>query len=132
LNIINYNRLNHWENVFFPIVDENPLPNADILCTTTEHIAVQLAKILNDFPDQQALVTGGGAFNKFLINRVNAYSSATLVIPDPLIVNYKEALVFALLGVLRFRGEANCLADVTGARENVSGGCIYLPPPSYK
>jgi len=140
LNQIEYYKLQppkslgrEWvENVFLPIADEDPLPNADILCTTTEHIAIQLAKILYDFPDQQALVTGGGAFNKFLINRIKVWSAATLVIPDPQIVNYKEALVFALLGVLRFRGEANCLADVTGARENVSGGCIYLPPPFYK
>ncbi len=53
-------------------------------------------------------------------------TSLKLIVPDNELVNYKEALVFALLGVLRWRGEVNCLKSVTGARENNSGGSIYL------
>lgn len=116
------------EQVIIPLVDENALPFNDILCTVTEHIAFQLAKTINENSGKQVLLTGGGAFNIFLINRLKSYSSAALVIPDPLLINFKEALIFALLGVLRFRGETNCLSDVTGARKNVSGGGIHLPP----
>jgi anhydro-N-acetylmuramic acid kinase len=136
LNQIEYYKLpppkslgREWvESDFIPLTDKNKLLINNILCTVTEHIATQLANIINDNPGPPVLITGGGAFNTFLINRVKAHSDATLIIPDQLIVNYKEALVFALLGVLRFRGEANCLADVTGALVNVSGGAIYLPP----
>jgi anhydro-N-acetylmuramic acid kinase len=116
------------ERVLKPLVDENALPVNDILCTVTEHIAFQLAKTINVNYGKQVLLTGGGAFNIFLINRLKFYSSAELVIPVPLLINFKEALIFALLGVLRFRGETNCLSDVTGAWKDVSGGGIHLPP----
>jgi anhydro-N-acetylmuramic acid kinase len=136
LNRIEYYKLSppkslgrEWvEEVLLPLIDADNLPVNEILCTVTEHIAMQLANVLNVIPDQKVLVTGGGAFNTFLVKRVKAHSEAQLEIPDSIIVNYKEALVFALLGVLRFRGETNCLADVTGARINVSGGGIFLSP----
>jgi anhydro-N-acetylmuramic acid kinase len=119
------------ESILIPIIEDTTCPINDMLCTISEHIAMQLAKILNVIPEKQVLVTGGGAFNTFLINRVGIHSETTLIIPDPLLINYKEALVFALLGVLRYKGRINCLADVTGARMNVSGGGIFLPP-SFK
>jgi anhydro-N-acetylmuramic acid kinase len=136
LNRIEYYKLpppkslgREWvEEVLLPSIDADSLPINDILCTVAEHISMQLAYVLNGIPHQKVLVTGGGAFNKFLVKRVKAHSETQLEIPDSIIVNYKEALVFALLGVLRYRGETNCLADVTGARINVSGGGIFLPP----
>ena len=73
------------------------------------------------------LVTGGGAFNKFLIERLKELSVAKIVIPDSVTVNFKEALIFAFLGVLRIRYEINCFASVTGARKNHSSGVIFLP-----
>ena len=136
LNQIGYYRLlppkslgREWvESILLPVIDVNTIALNDILCTVTEHIAIQLAKTINDNSGHQVLITGGGALNIFLINRLKTYTNAQLIIPDPIIVNYKEALVFALLGVLRYRGETNCLADVTGASENVAGGGIFLPP----
>jgi len=109
LNQIRYYKLpppkslgREWvESILLPIIDQNTLPVNDILRTVTEHIALQLAKILDNIAVQQVLITGGGAFNSFLIKRVRTNSNAMLVIPDPLIINYKEALLFALLGVLR-------------------------------
>jgi anhydro-N-acetylmuramic acid kinase len=118
------------ETILIPIIEDTTFPINDMLCTISEHIAIQLAKILNVISEKEVLVTGGGAFNTFLLNRVAANSKTSLKIPDPLLINYKEALVFALLGVLRYTGEINCLADVTGARMNVSGGGIFLPPSS--
>jgi anhydro-N-acetylmuramic acid kinase len=73
------------------------------------------------------LVTGGGAFNAFLIDRITAHTRVKLIIPDPDIVNFKEAVVFAFLGLLRMQAKPNSLATVTGASHNVSGGAVYLP-----
>lgn len=135
LNEIEYYRLpppkslgREWvENSILPLLNTNEFSVYDVLRTATEHIAVQLAKAIGTKSGQQVLITGGGAFNAFLLQRLGARSDATMVVPDPVLVNFKEALVFALLGVLRLRGESNCLADVTGARENASGGALFLP-----
>jgi anhydro-N-acetylmuramic acid kinase len=71
--------------------------------------------------------TGGGTFNNYLVKRIAANTAVKLVIPDPKTVNYKEALVFAFLGLLRMQEKPNCLASVTGASRNVSGGGVYFP-----
>jgi anhydro-N-acetylmuramic acid kinase len=75
----------------------------------------------------KVLLTGGGAFNSFLVEQISAYlgPSFEVVVPDPELVNFKEALIFAFLGVLRWRQEPNCLRSVTGARHDNCGGAIY-------
>ena len=136
LNNINYYQISppkslgrEWvENSILPLMNSPGISVYDALRTATEHIAIQLALAIEEKKGKQVLVTGGGAFNVFLIHRLKNQTNSQLVIPEPLLVNFKEALVFALLGVLRLRGEANCLAEVTGAVENASGGAIYLPP----
>ena len=74
------------------------------------------------------LVTGGGAFNTFLIELLKQYlgNEFEVVIPEPELVSFKEALIFAFLGVLRWHHEANCLKSVTGAEKDNVGGAIYL------
>jgi anhydro-N-acetylmuramic acid kinase len=72
------------------------------------------------------LVTGGGAYNTFLVERIKALCPAKIVIPDNKTVEFKEAVIFAFLGVLRMRGEINCLSSVTGARKDNIGGAVYL------
>lgn len=99
----------------------------DLLRTSVEHIARQWAKATAALPQGNVLVTGGGAFNQFLTERMQALSAHTLVIPDAQTVSFKEALVFAFLGWLRWKGEANALASVTGASRNSVGGAVYLP-----
>lgn len=74
---------------------------------------------------KRILVTGGGALNLFLVERIAHYAQADLAIPDRLTVEFKEALIFAFLGVLRWRNEPNCLKSVTGARYDASGGGIF-------
>lgn len=74
---------------------------------------------------KRILVTGGGALNLFLVERIAHYADADLVIPDRLTVEFKEALIFAFLGVLRWRNEPNCLKSVTGAMYDASGGGIF-------
>lgn len=97
----------------------------DTLATFTEHVAIQIASCLQ--PNSKVLVTGGGAYNDYLIERVNFHGKVKLIIPEPEIIEYKEALIFALLGVLKLRNENNCLASVTGALRDHSSGEIYLP-----
>ncbi|HPE84360.1 MAG TPA: anhydro-N-acetylmuramic acid kinase, partial [Aequorivita sp.] len=97
----------------FPLLDTSGIAFEAILRTFTEHIAVQLAKQFSE--NASVLVTGGGAYNLFLIERLKKLASVEIVVPSPKIVEYKEALIFGLLGVLKLRDEVNCLASVTGA-----------------
>jgi len=71
------------------------------------------------------LLTGGGTFNSFLADRIKANTNNKIIIPTNKIIDFKEALIFAFLGVLRLRNETNCLKSVTGAVSNNIGGCIY-------
>ena len=117
-----------WINInIWPIINETRLSIPDLLRTVVEHVAIQLAKSLSDFDKGKILMTGGGAKNVFLIERIAAHSKHELIIPENKIVDYKEALIFGFLGVLRVRGEANCLSSVTGATKDSVGGAIYLP-----
>jgi anhydro-N-acetylmuramic acid kinase len=93
--------------------------------TIYEHIALQITKDLSG--KRKMLVTGGGAFNSFLIERMQALTTTEIVLPEPDLIDYKEAIVFAFMGVLRLREQVNCLASVTGARKDSCGGVIFLP-----
>jgi anhydro-N-acetylmuramic acid kinase len=97
----------------------------DRLATVVEHIAQQVAKALA-FADGPVLVTGGGAHNTFLLERLRSLTTTRIEVPDVRTVDFKEALVFALLGVLRMREEVNTLASVTGAGRNSVGGAVYF------
>src|SRR5690554_5203234 len=115
-----------WVNEhIFPLLDSFNISSEDILRTFTEHIAIQLAV---QFPENASvLITGGGAYNSFLIERLKDLVSVEITIPSPEIVEFKEALIFGLLGVLKLRGEINCLSSVTGASIDHSSGEIYTP-----
>lgn len=99
----------------------------DLLCTVVEHIAQQVANVVNVNKIESLLITGGGAHNLFLVERIEALCSHShITVPDAVVVDYKEALVFALLGYLRWHGHTNCLASVTGARHDNCGGSLLL------
>lgn len=101
----------------------------DILHTLVIHFVDQINKILIPVTGRKTkvLVTGGGAFNKFFMEKLEASLDPRieLVEADPLLINFKEALVFAFLGVLKLRGENNSLATVTGASRDNCGGLIH-------
>ena len=113
------------ENHVFPLLEKSTLSTHDQLCTFVEHVAFQL-NIAFPKESNTILVTGGGAWNKFLIERMEQISNKNIIVPDEKIVNYKEALIFAFLGVLRIRNEVNCLKSVTGASKDNIGGALYL------
>lgn len=109
----------------FPLLDASKDTSENILRTFVEHVAIQLA---NQFIENNSVfITGGGAYNIFLIERLKAQKSFNIIIPDSQILEFKEALVFGLLGVLKLREEINCLASVTGAKEDHSSGKIFEP-----
>ena len=106
----------------FPLLkDETP---ENILATFTEHIAIQIAKVFNENHLKKVLVTGGGTFNSYLIEKIREKSASEIIIPDEKIINFKEALIFALMGVLRMNNEINVLCSTTGSSENHSSGIV--------
>jgi anhydro-N-acetylmuramic acid kinase len=114
------------ENEFMPLIDNSEATVEDKLATVVEHIAGQIAKTITG-KRGNVLLTGGGAFNTFLLKQLQKHLAGyKLVVPDNEIVKYKEALIFAFLGVLRYEGKDNCLASVTGADRNNKGGAIYI------
>ena len=103
------------------------MPVEDMLATFVEYIALQIALGVSHLPKGKILVTGGGARNKFLMERLQARSSHEIVIPDKMTIDYKEALVFAFLGLLRMEGKTNVLSSVTGAESDSCSGRIWIP-----
>jgi len=116
-----------WINkYFFPIIEQYSIDEKDKLNTIYEHLAFVISTHLKN-KNSNVLVTGGGAHNSFFIETIKKYSEAKLVVPNELTVDFKEAFVFALLGYLRLKGDANTLCSVTGAKRNSCGGAIYNP-----
>jgi len=110
---------------FHPLMQKSGLNNFDLMSTVLEHIAQQISMGINKAGIGSVLVTGGGALNQTLIERLKHYTQASLVKPEKRLIHFKEALIFALLGVLKIRGEINCLASVTGGRKDISAGTIH-------
>ena len=105
----------------FNIIDY--LIPADALATFCEHIAMQIGTAL---ANKRTLVTGGGAWNDYLLERIRHYG-VKLVRPDKDIVNFKEAIIFALLAQLRIEEKPNVLGRTTGSGKNHSSGKIFWP-----
>lgn len=121
------------EKIFMPVLNTFNVPIKDKLRTVCEHIAMQIALAVNvsarsghnsKYPS--LLITGGGAYNKFLLKRISFHSNARIILPDDKTIQFKEAMAFAFLGVLRIREEINILKSVTGAARNSSGGKIFF------
>lgn len=101
----------------------------DLLATATEHIANKIAQEINTAKVQSVLVTGGGAHNLFLIEKIKSLCEAKIIIPKTEIINYKEALIFAYLGHLRLNNRINALSSVTGASRDSVGAAVYAGKP---
>lgn len=114
----------------WPLLDEfEDRPVEDQLATYVKHIAEQIAKEIGGL--NNVLITGGGAFNNFLISSIETYSKAKITIPNKQLIEFKEAIVFGLLGVLKLRGENNIYSSVTGATKDHCSGNIFSPTGLY-
>ena len=116
-----------FEDRFLPLLKDKRIPLADRLCTFTESTAMEICKAISSHTKQaKVLCTGGGAFNAYLISRMlhHGGDELTFIIPDEEVVKFKEAIVFAFLGVLRVRNEVNCLKTVTNASQDSSSGSM--------
>jgi anhydro-N-acetylmuramic acid kinase len=113
-----------------PLLYRSKSNPSDLLRTYTEHAAIQISKALQSamipYIQTSTLLSGGGTYNEFLIERIKGYSPASMFIPDKKTIEFKESLIFAFLGLLRWTNRINCLSSVTGAKADSVGGCIYL------
>jgi anhydro-N-acetylmuramic acid kinase len=113
------------EKVLFPILDKYVSRKVeDIMHTYTLHVASQITKVLKG-ENKKILISGGGAFNDYLISLIRELSSHNIIIENRQITDFKEAIIFSFLAILKIRGEVNCLAEVTGASINHSTGVIH-------
>ena len=111
------------QNEVYPLIDSMEKNHIHILRTLVEHIAIQISNIIDQ--NSSILFTGGGVFNSFLMNRISILSANKVIITSKKIINYKEALIFSLLGLLRIENKNNCLKSVTGANKDHSSGVIF-------
>ena len=96
----------------------------DLLATFTEHSAIQIANTLNQFKLKNVLITGGGTYHSYLIEKIKSKTSTEIIIPEKTIIDYKEALIFAFMGILKMNNETNVLSSATGSYKNHSSGII--------
>lgn len=114
------------ERDVFPLLEKFKISLEDKLHTFCKHIAIQISSVLEkDVTDARMLITGGGTLNQFLLECIEDKCNLKIVVPQKEIIDFKEAIIFAFLGVLRMRNEVNCLKSVTGAREDSSGGDVF-------
>lgn len=114
------------EDILLPIIKEYNITSEDKISTLYEHIAHQISLVLNDIKGENVLVTGGGAHNSLLIHLLRNKSNKSIVIPDKQTVDFKEALIFAFLGVLYIIKHPGALSSVTGAKQDSISGCLYF------
>ena len=141
LNALTYYFLDHPKSlansfgtdIIFPMIKSFNLSTEDSLRTYVEHIAIQIRNSLQScfskVEVQKLMITGGGAFNRFLVERISKHLEEInfeIFIPADEVVIYKEALIMALLGTLRWREQYTVLSSVTGAKRNSIGGALWL------
>jgi len=114
-----------FETEFLPLINKSKGTASDKLHSISLHIAQQIAKSYKGKTRARMLCTGGGAHNTFLISCIKEHVKDSLILPEKKVIDYKEALIFAFLGLLRIKGQINCLKSVTGAICDSSTGVVY-------
>lgn len=111
---------------FLPIIKKHNVTSANLLATLCEHIAMQIASATEQV-EGSLFISGGGGLNSYLVSRIKHHCSCEIYIPSRQILEFKEAIIMAFLGLRRLRKQANVLASVTGASKDSINGSIYLP-----
>lgn len=130
LNALPFYHQSHPKSLGVEWCNENIFPrlenveSLDALATITEHAAHQISEVINNNQLTNILVTGGGTYNDYLIEKIRNKAQAEIIIPEKEIIDYKEALIFALMGVLKLNNEINVLASATGSPYNHSSGIL--------
>ncbi len=109
----------------FPLIENRKIKTEDYLKTFVSHACKQIAKSIEEGGNGKILLSGGGAFNSYFVEELKANSQAQIIVADKENIQFKEAIIFGLLGWLRWNNLPNCLGSVTGAKENVSGGVVW-------
>lgn len=113
------------EQYIFPLIEAYHLSEGEKIATFSKHISQQVSKVVTGY--KQVLVTGGGAYNDFIVSEIQKITNTYLVIPNEKLIDFKEAMVFALLGLMKYLGKNNVISSVTGAQKNHSSGKIIKP-----
>ncbi len=123
-------------DVMLPLINKTTLTLQDKMCTLIEHMVHQIKNAITQIGQQHTLpasmrmlVCGGGTLNSFAVERLTKVLQdihVEVVVPDEKLILYKEALVMALIGVLRWREEYNVLHTVTGASRSSIGGAVWI------
>ena len=114
------------KEVIFPIINNFlEIPVEDLLNTFSKHFAFQIANNIKS--SNKTLITGGGAYNDYLIQNIIDLTESEIIIPSSEIIEYKEALIFGFLGVLKDLNINNCYSSVTGAIKDHCSGNIFIP-----
>lgn len=111
------------ENIF-PLLSAFDESVENIISSFTEHISNQISAVLNQNQIKNVLITGGGVYNKYLIELLTSKTETEIIIPEKEIIEYKEALIFGWMGLLRLENQINVLSSVTGSIKNHSAGII--------
>jgi anhydro-N-acetylmuramic acid kinase len=116
-----------FSSVLKPILDHSEISVKDKLHTLSFHIAIHVAKTINTIDGHNILFTGGGAYNTFIMDLIKKETKKNITIPHHQLIDFKEALIFAFLAVLKHTNQINVLKSVTGAIKNTSSGLLYTP-----
>lgn len=115
------------EEEFLPYLNNYKISIEDKLSTIYDHIAFQIRRVLDTYSVKNVFITGGGALNKYLVKLLQSESEVEIILPKEIMIQYKEALIFAFLGWLRYNNRTNCLSSVTGAKSDSICGTLFKP-----
>ncbi len=113
------------ERNIYPLFENCGLKDEDIIATFYEHAAHHISMEAKKPEHKNGMITGGGAYNQFLVDKLRDKCRIQLTLPQKEIIEYKEALIFAFLGILRNKNLINCWSSATGAARDNKGGIIH-------
>ena len=113
------------------LITDLPTNTPDALHTYCFFLSKQIHQAVKRFssPSTKILFTGGGANNLFLIDQIKKQLSPSfqVIVPDKIIIDYKEAIIFGFLGLLRFLNQRNVLGEATGSNSDTISGVLHIP-----